>query len=808
MPLLCLSIGWICGIFLGTMLNLPVWTIALSILPLALLPFLKHFYKRIILASFVLILFLGGAVFSYQTLNNIPQDNVSFYNDTGVVTVEGLIADEPVIRDNSATLRLNAKKITTDIDEYAVSGAILLKTSGYPGYHYGDLIAATGTLQTPGQYDDFDYQSYLAIRDIYSTMNYPRVEITARDQGNSIQASIYSIRNNIAQSIDRALPEPQSAIAKGIFLGITGNIPQSLRAAFANTGTSHILAISGLHLTIIIGLIVMIGSLIFGRQYNIHIWLAFIVVWIYALFTGLEMPIIRSAIMGCVFLLAEFLGRQRNALPALTLAAAVMLALQPKIIGDVSFQLSYLSMCGLILVYPQFQKLSLLQESEEEDSSILSRMCRIILTGLFVIISALIGIGPLIVYYFGVIPILSIPATIFILPVLPLIIVTTALLGIIGLWVPFLAMIIGWFDWLFISYLLLIIRIFDALPLASIELKITEPWQVWCYYIVLLIILVIAGNWERFKTLMKSVITTLQSLLNNLYKLSTGVPVKWILAVLTVITALVWITIFTLPDNKLHVSILDIGQGDAILIQTPSHQNILIDGGPSPQKLKLELGRKLPFWNRKIDMIVITQPQADHITGLVDIVGDYEISSMVRTSNTADSVISGQLTAAVAAGDIPVACVSAGQLIRLGNNIDLEVLHPPSTPYQCSGDSRDCNCLVMRLAYKDISFLFTADIPEEVEYYLLSGRVNLKSTVLKVAHHGSRTSSNIQFLKAVDMDTAAISAGYGNRYGHPSLNTISNLVQIIDEEAIFITSQQGTVEYITDGSCLWAKTDK
>jgi len=806
MPLLILSISWICGIFLGTLLNLPLWTIAFSVLPLLMLPFLKHYYKRIILAAFAIVLFFGASAYSCYSLNNIPQDNISTFNNTGTVVIRGIIAEEPSTGDRTASFRLNVEEIISGNDKSPVSGKVQVRTSRYPEYRYGDLITVTGKLKTPEKFSDFDYQRYLAIRDIYSVMDYPDIELIASNQGDKIPAFIYSARNSMAQSIDRALPEPQSGLAKGIFLGIPGSIPQSIRAQFAATGTSHVLAISGLHLTIIIGLLVMAGSLIFGRRYNIHIWLAFIVVWIYAVFTGLEMPIIRSAIMGCVFLLAIFLGRQRNALPALTLAAAIMLGFQPKIIGDVSFQLSYLSMCGLILVFPHFQKLSLLQKPEEENRSFVNRISRVILTGLFVIISALIGIAPLIAYNFGVLPVLAIPTTIFILPVLPLIIITSALVGIIGLILPFLAMIIGWLDWLFISYMLLIVRIFDALPLASIDLKITEPWQVWCYYILLLVILIIAGNFRRFTGFIKPALSVSKSFFARVYKSASGMQIKWALSALIILTALVWTTVLTLPDNRLHVSILDIGQGDSILIQTPSNHNILIDGGPGAQQLKLELGKKLPFWNREIDLLIITQPHSDHITGLIDIINDYKIGGIVRTACISDSEVYRQLTGAIEAKQIPESIVFSGQVINLGNDLALEILHPPQVPYQCSGENRDCNCLVMRLLYQNVSFLFTADIPEEIELHLLSTQYNLNSTVLKVAHHGSRTSSNPSFLKSVDMDSAVISAGKDNRYGHPSLDTISRLVQIVDKDNIYITSRDGTVEYITDGDGLWVKT--
>jgi competence protein ComEC len=807
MPLLCLSIGWICGIFLGSIFSLPVWAVSFSLLPLVIIPFLRNQYKKIILAFLTLLLILGGAVYSCYVSSNVRQDNISRYNDTGIVTIQGMIADEPATRDRTATFKLDVRKLTTESEAQDISGKVLVKVSRYPEHHYGELVQVTGRLNTPQKYDDFDYKSYLAVDDIYSIMTYPAVETIATDGGSKILSSIYSIRNRFALSIDRALPEPQSAIAKGIFLGITGDIPQSIRTEFVNTGTSHILAISGLQLTIIIGLLVLVGSLIFGRQYNIHIWLALLVVWLYAVFTGLEPPVLRSAIMGSVFLLAEFLGRQRNALPALTLAAAVMLGIQPQLIGDVSFQLSYLSMCGLILVYPQFARLNILKEPEDEGETALRKIVRIFLTGFFVTISALIAIGPRIAYYFGVIPFLSIPATVFILPVFPLIVMTTALVSIIGLFLPFLAMIIGWLDWLFISYFLLVVRVFDALPLASFDLRITEVWQVWCYYIVLIIILLIAGYFERFISIMKSLFYNLSSAVNRLQKWSSGLPLKWILAALAIMVILIWTAILTLPDDKLHVSVLNVGQGDAILIQTPQRNNILIDGGPSASKLKLELGKKLPFWERNIDMVVITQAQSDHVTGLSDIIRDYKIGRIIQTADTANSADFSQLRNMIADKQIPVSCVYSSQIIKTGD-IEIEVLHPPQVPFKCGEDNRDCNCLVLRLVYQHVSFLFTADIPEEVEYYLISNHAELKSTVLKVAHHGSDSSSGMQFLNNVGMKTAVISAGYDNPYGHPAPNTLASLARLIDKDNIFLTSYCGTVEYITDGDRLWVRTEQ
>ena len=153
------------------------------------------------------------------------------------------------------------------------------------------------------------------------------------------------------------LPEPQASLAQGIVLGIRGNIPQSLNNDFARSGTAHLLAISGINLGIMAGILLSIGIWLFGRRHYLYVWLALGIVWFYAAITGMNPPVVRGAIMASLFLVAELLGRQRSAIVALTLAAAVMVGVSPYILGDASFQLSFLAMAGLIFLSPVFRNL-------------------------------------------------------------------------------------------------------------------------------------------------------------------------------------------------------------------------------------------------------------------------------------------------------------------------------------------------------------------------------------------------------------------------------------------------------------------
>lgn len=284
-------------------------------------------------------------------------------------------------------------------------------------------------------------------------------------------------------------------------------------------------------------------------------------------------------------------------------------------------------------------------------------------------------------------------------------------------------------------------------------------------------------------------------------------PKKWLIPPLLIIAILVWSVTLTMPDDKLRVSFFDVGQGDAILIQTPSHQNILIDGGPDPQKINLELSKKLPFWDRTIDLMISTQPQADHITGLVEILQRYKVKQVLEPGVSYDSSIYQEWLKLVEEGQIKHNIARAGQVIDLGNGIKLEVLNPPTKLLQGTSHDVDNNGVVIKLSWDKVSFLFTADIREEAEFELIRQRANLRSTVLKVAHHGSKTSTSPQFLAAVDPEIAVISVGADNPFGHPSPQVVERLVDRLGADKVYLTSENGTIEFITDGEKLWVESE-
>jgi len=808
-PLIYLSCAWVIGIFLGARFDLPLALIFIGLTPLPLLPFFRRHRRRIILISLCLVALFGGAIRFQSSQPPIDESSLQFYNGQEMAQIKGMVSADPEVRERTAQLRFSATEIKADAGWQEVSGTALLITPRYSSYKYGDVLLITGILATPIQFDDFDYRGYLAQQGIYSTMLYPRIEILEEGKGFAPLAQIYSIRNRLSQSLAEVLPEPQASLAQGIILGIRGNIPSSVKADFSHTGTAHLLAISGLHLSILAGMLLGLGAWLLGKKRHLHIWLALGIIWAYASLTGMHPPIIRATIMVSLFLTAEILGRQRSAITTLAFAAAVMVGIDPQLLWSASFQMSFTAMVGLIFFFPLLQAGArrAVNAIWGEDRPGIS-VANFITDGFSVTLAAIIGVGPLIAYYFGIISFVSAPATLLALPALPGIIATGGLAGGLGLVAPPVAQVIGWIAWLFLSYLLVVVAAFAAIPLSFMEIPPISSSLLWAYYSTLAAALWFNRHRRKASTLAARSLTTARPGMNRITDLIAASPRKWLIPPLLTAAILVSAAAAaTMPDNNLHISFLDVGQGDAILIHR-GRQQVLVDGGPSPQAITVELGKKMPFWDRTIELVISTHPSADHITGLVEVSNRYKVKKALYPDLDFESGIYRSWLRLLEEKNIECFTAQAGQRIDLGGGAIIEVLNPQTPLLTDTCSDVDNNGVVLHLVMGETSFLLTADLMWEGELELTTRRANLNSTVLKVGHHGSDTSTTPQFLAVVDPRLAVIPVGVDNKYGHPTNEVMTRLSQRIGSENIYRTDEDGTIEFITDGERLWVKTDR
>ncbi len=484
MALILVSLSWSAGIIAGDWLNPhPIW-LAACLLPLPLV--LKPAWRRpALMASLCLLLFSSGTLYLDHSRSSAREQPLSEFNGSRS-SLRGTVIRQPEERDLNTRIRLETEQIKLGGVWQEISGTVMLYVERYPQYSYGDRLELDGKLLAPAPFDDFDYAAYLARHDIYSVMYNPHTELISSGGGQVLPGLIFQARQKLADSLARWLSEPQASLAQGMLLGMRGHIPEDVSTRFNLSGISHLLAISGLHIGVITGMLMAFFQFIFGKRHYYYVWLALLALWLYAALAGASPSVIRAAIMASIFLMAELTGRQKNAAPALFLAGALMLTANPGVIAEVSFQLSMAAMLGLVYIFP------VLRQGGETAALFLTASVKslkplagFVTESLLLTAAASLAVWPLTALYFSSISPAAPLATLAAVPALAPIIVTSLLTAIGGLVFSPLGQVFGWLAWPCLSYLLEVARIFSSLPAASVELNIGSAMLLVAYYLLL-----------------------------------------------------------------------------------------------------------------------------------------------------------------------------------------------------------------------------------------------------------------------------------------------------------------------------------
>ncbi|MBE0481778.1 MAG: DNA internalization-related competence protein ComEC/Rec2, partial [Dehalococcoidia bacterium] len=767
MRLILLSLSWIAGICYGTWAGLH-WPV-LAFLGVAALFILVFHRKRAFLVLCLLAL-IGGTLWFASSTPAVDESALQSYNDRDALLVRGLVITRPELRDRDILLRLDAREIWQDGAWRAVTGQALVyaprlaplalpDARRLPYYSYGDVVQFEGEPRSPPVFEEFNWREYLARRGIHTVVFQPgSMEIVDTGQGALVDTWLHRARDRLSRAIERTVSQPQSALAQTFLVNDRTDIPADVREAFSRSGLAHILAISGLHIGIAGGVALAGAVWLFGRRRPTWFFAAAAAIWAYAMLTDLQAPAMRAAVMVTLWMLADCVGRPRSASPALLFAAAFMIGLDPRAIGEVSFQLSFAAMAGLILVAPHIQSLGrrLLRLDES------SRGLRGTLVDISAFtLAATVTTMPIVAYYFGRVPLLSVPANLLAVPALPGAVVSSFLTGVAGIiWLP-LGEVLGWVTWLFTGYLIAVARFFAGLPSSSASVE-TGAALVWVYYGVLGILLWAGGSRVRVAEILRRARRMIE-LPGRAYR---KLPARPVILLLGVVAILIWTAALTTPDSRLRVFFIDVGQGDAILIQQGRTQ-VLIDGGPHVGTASLELGSRLPFWDRTIELVVLTHPDADHLAGLLEVLKRYEVRQVLVCGQVSESALYRDWLDLLEERGIAPAAAQAGQTITFASNAVLEVLHPQIPPLRGTVSDVNNNSVVLRLVRGDFSLLLAGDVYADGERQLLGARLALASTGLKVAHHGSETSTSAPFLAEVRPQLAVVSVGAENTFGHP-----------------------------------------
>ena len=740
------------------------------------------------LASFVLYQRLAPQLPATHLRNlPLPQD----------VTVEGWLFREPGRFPHRGWLYLEALTIWQGGSPQPASGKILLNVRSLTKpWQYGEVVRAPLRLRTPRNFrtpGSFDYEGYLARQEIYLTAFLWEDAAIERVgwQGSWLPARLESMRRVLGHFFSSHLDEQTAAVLRALIVGDEGGVTKELRTAFSRAGVAHVLSISGLH----IGLVAMAS---FGAWWWVlgrsrYLLLRFVMpklaalltippVLLYAGLAGGNVATWRSVVMVLVYLLAILVDRQEEVYRSLALAALLISFLWPGAALEISFQLSFLSVLSILLGMEHFSAWwkQLRPPTPGVPPSWRERACHWGTAYLAVSVYALFGTAPLTALYFNQVSVAGLFANLLVVPLLGS---AAVLLGLaasglfflhagVASWVlvgagwvthagTWLTMQIGTWSW----------AAFDVVTPTLLELSLGYG----CFLCLLYLSFPMRTGAATIATY--------------------GLPV--LLAALAVDTAM-WVQ-DRYFRQEMRVSFLDVGQGDAAVVELPGSQVMVIDGGGFASN-EFDSGEAIlaPFlWSRKIgrvDIVAMSHPQLDHYGGLAFIAERFAPREFWFNGEQSSAQRFARLWTALEHQGVqrrPL-CRDAPDIALPG--VIVQVLHPPCQP---TGLNTNNASLVLRLSHGAVDVVFSGDIEAVGERELVAAHDGIASEILKVPHHGSRTSSTREFVAAVAPQLAVASLGHLNRFGFPA----AEVVRRYEEQGsrMVRTDVEGTVSIVSDG---------
>lgn len=656
---------------------------------------------------------------------------------------------------------------------------------------YGNKIKFIGNYNAPEvqrNYKGFDYSEYLKTLKIYGTITYSEGEIkTLKIQNiNTVKLITHKISKKIENNIKEILKQKEGGLLIGILLGNNENIDEEIKEDFRNSGIYHILAVSGAHMSyVILGITYLLDKISISRRKKETIKMLGII--FFMLITNTSISVTRAGIMGIITLGASFFYKRKDTINSVCLSMIIILIYNPYSIKSISFQLSYGGVIGILLLNkPYIRLLKNIKLNKKNIVSTQREVKLIKLEAISTILSAQTMIIPIMIINFHTISLTFLFANILVSYLIGAVII----LGFICAFLSLISLDIAGFIAIFLNQLLklliFIAKFFGDLPLSKIYIATPHMLSILLYYITIC--------WQSGVMSSPSPVKSVKQVkfaIGNFSHITSHFSclISHILPLILIITIILSNYIFIPTELKIHF--IDVGQGDSTLIITPNNKKILIDGGGTMNSSEnYDIGKDtlVPYLlNRgvkKIDYIMISHFDADHCQGLIAVLDSLKVKNII-ISKQAEKVYNYEKIMEIAVKKkINLMVVKRGDIINVDNNVEIKIIYPESKLYF---DDINSNSIVAKLTYNKFIMLFTGDIESKAEERIVNIAQNeLKSTILKVAHHGSKTSSTEELLKAVKPQIALIGVGKDNKFGHPN------------EEIIKRIESYGTKIYRTD----------
>lgn len=803
-PILIAVIGYMIGILWGLYFNFSVALLYIFIAaiyfilktflsknkwnilsPRRYFRYIKIFFNRKSIYLIIIISIISNLIVNFQ---NEKYENV--YKDGEELTLIAIVDSNKEEKEYKDTYKIKTENKDANL-------ILSLNKNKDIELEYGDKILIKGEFVEPSEvrnYGGFDYKEYLKSIKIHGTIKADNIEILAKNSNNPIFTFANKINLKIKENINKLIPEKYSAIFTGLILGDTSKVEEEVNDDFKIANISHVLAISGMHITyIVIGIELLLKRGIGKRKTRI---ITIIILVMYMFITGFMPSVVRSSIMGIIMLISKLIHRKNDIWTSISLSLLILLIYNPFLILNVGLQLSYLGTIGIVCfnknVYNFLRKLKI------QNKKIRHRINRKFILFmdkikeiLSVTLSAQIVILPILLFNFNILGIYFFISNILVSIIIgPIIIV-----GFVCILISFISIEIAKILSIFMSVgiqILISISEISHLPFSKIYIPTPKVWQIVIYYICVIVINKIYISFNLKEPDFTSIrIRNLVALLKFKFRQNKNKVLK----VLIVFVLLVFI-LNTIPQ-KLKIHFVDVGQGDCTFITTPQNKTILIDGGGSMSE-EYDVGKStlLPYildrGYTKLDYVFISHFDQDHVGGILTILEELRVGQVYISKQEQDSENYQKFLKIVKDKKIQVKVLKQGDCLKIEKNLYFDILWPIEE--QIQENVLNNNAMVMKLRYGKFSMLFTGDIEaiaEEkiLDFYKEKGESILKSDVLKVAHHGSKTSTTQSFFEKVNPKICLIGVGKNNMFGHPT----AEVLERINGTKIYRTDENGEI---------------
>lgn len=653
---------------------------------------------------------------------------------------------------------------------------------------FGTKIKLEGEYSAPeGQrnFKGYSYKEYLMTKEIYGTVkieNSNDVETIKKDQSNFFEKMINKLSNLLKRKVEILLPENSASLLKGILLGDCTDISSEVKENFKECNLSHMLAVSGAHLSyLIIGINLILSKKIFGKRASKIITIFIIIIFMNI--TNMSPSIERAGISSIICIIASLIHRKPDAINAVAVAVLCTVIKNPFSILNIGMQLSYAGTLSLLMFANGREKNNSREIIENSEKG--KNIKKYLVESIKVTLCANILIMPLTIYKFNTISLNFILANLVAGPLLGL----SLILGLIMLVTSFISLNIAKFISFILNIILIILmkstKLISQIPYSNITVITPYLISIVIIYTITFLGYCIAKSPELRKRL----------------KVNKKLIIKTIAIALS-ITIISVATLNLLEEKKLKLYFVDVGQGDCTYLKTPSEKNILIDGGGNRDKEKYDVGKKVLFPYlldrrvKKLDYIIVSHFDADHAQGLEAVIQNIKVKNIIVCKQASNSALYQEIIKLCKKKNVNIITVKRGQNIKIDKYVYFEILHPGNIMLDDGKGGLNANAIVAKMyctiKNKTTTVMFTGDIEEKAEEELVKIYGDkLKADILKVAHHGSKTSSIAEFLKCVSPKIALIGVGKDNTFGHPNSGVLSRLENI--NAKIYRTDKLGEI---------------